>query len=67
MLDSICSAIPEWKNASSDVKLIRQDLVCTLENVENILNDLIRVYRGTKTHTDLYELNLCVIGVALLS
>ena len=67
MLDSISSAIPEWKNASSDVKLIRQDLVCTLENVENILNDLIRVYRGTKTHTDLYELNLCVMGVALLS
>lgn len=57
MLDAICAAIPEWQNASSDVAIIRKSVVCMFENVENILGDLIRMYRNIKTHPDLYELN----------
>ena len=60
MLDAICTAIPEWQNAGSDVATIRKSIVCTVENVENILHDLICMYRNIKTHPDLYEVNTAV-------
>lgn len=41
MLDSICRWIPSWQGATSTVNEIREDVVCSLENVETILNELL--------------------------
>lgn len=41
MLDAICQALPEWNEASADLREIRSNVVCSLENVETILKELI--------------------------
>lgn len=41
MLDAICQALPEWNAASADLREIRSDVVCSLENVETILKEFI--------------------------
>ena len=46
MLDAICEALPEWKAASAELREIRSDIVCSLENVEMILKEFIA--QGTK-------------------
>ena len=47
MLDSICRWIPSWQGALSTVNEIREDVVCSLENVETILNELLEKQNGT--------------------
>lgn len=47
MLDSICRWIPSWQGAVSTVNEIRDDVVCSLENVERILNELLEKQNGT--------------------
>ena len=41
MLDSICRSIPTWQSDVATVNEIREDVVCSLENVETILNELL--------------------------
>lgn len=41
MLDTICDALPEWKAATADLREIRSDIVCSLENIETILKESI--------------------------
>ena len=40
-LDSICRSIPTWQSDVATVNEIREDVVCSLENVETILNELL--------------------------
>ena len=53
MLDSICMNIPEWGNAKTDVAEIRSDIVCTLKNVETILNDLFAFHKQSESNAGL--------------
>ena len=41
MLDAICRSIPTWQSDVATVNEIREDVVCSLENVETILNELL--------------------------
>ena len=50
MLDSICMHIPEWGNAKADITEIRSDIVCTLKNVETILNDLFAFHKQSESN-----------------
>ena len=50
MLDSICMNIPEWGNAKTDIAEIRSDIVCTLKNVETILNDLFAFHKQNESN-----------------
>ena len=53
MLDSICMNIPEWGNAKTDIAEIRSDIVCTLKNVETILNDLFAFHKQNESNAPL--------------
>lgn len=41
MLDVICQTLPGWNASSAELREIRSDVVCSLENVETIFKELI--------------------------